>query len=359
LLNTNESNGIFTVINRGRPGQNTAQLLENLEGYLNETEPDIVLVLTGGANFWNYWGYQVYKQRDKVVCFVNDQLYRLRVYKLVKLLCRNLRDKTQYDKPKKQPLPRNLEPEEGTLHQEKETDAPAAPGSPDMWKQNKVCRRYFKNRDYDKGLACFLKGIEIYPGFAENFKGIGWLYKEQKRKKEALPWFMKALELDPSNIDCYDGIAQVYAELGLYSEAVDFFRKEKARNPAANDFLLMFKIKKQERIGEEVIEWVQENIGRIISVCAKHNVKIILQNYPDEFRIDDVLRKVAKRYGIPFVNHNQVFTQISEKRASHEEYREEYFLPDGHPNAQGYGVMAMNVYNKLKGNGAPKRPDDL
>jgi tetratricopeptide (TPR) repeat protein len=343
LLNAKESKRTYTVINRGRPGQNTAQLLETLEGDIREVEPDIVLILTGGANLWNYWGYQAYRQRGKYLSWMHDQLYRIRLYKLVKLLCLNIPSKTQRKEPNKHASIQALEPDEETIDLSDESIATAhkTRSSETYWK---IGRAYMEKGDYDQALNWFQEGISMDPTFSRNYEAIGWLYNEQKLYKQALYWFKKALEISPSGLHCYDGIAQVFSGLHLYSEAVDFFSKEKVRNPAANDFMLMFKLKKKMLIEREVKQWVQVDIGKMISICAKRNIKIILQNYPDEYLIDGILWKVANKYGIPFVNHSQVFTQILEKRAS----RGQYFFPDGHPNARGYGVMASNIWKTLK-----------
>ncbi len=343
LLNAKESERTYTVINRGRPGQNTAQLVETLEGDIREVEPDIVTVLTGGANLWNYWGYQAYRQRGKFLSWMHDQLYRIRLYKLVKLLSMNIRSKTQRKEPDKYPPLQALIPDEETIDLSDESIATAhkTRNSETYWK---IGRAYMEKGDYDQALNWFQEGISIDPTFSRNYEAIGWLYYQQKLYDKALPWFMKALDRSPSGLHCYDGIAQVFSGLHLYSEAVDFFSKEKVRNPAANDFMLMFKLKKKMLIEREVKQWVQVDIGKIISIYAKRNIKIILQNYPDEYLIDGILWKVANKYGIPFVNHSQVFTQILEKRAS----RGQYFVPGGHPNARGYGVMAANILKTLK-----------
>jgi len=60
FLNTGALQNKFNVINRGRPGQNSAQLLMRLEEYLREIRPDIVTVLIGGANQSNFSGYREY-----------------------------------------------------------------------------------------------------------------------------------------------------------------------------------------------------------------------------------------------------------------------------------------------------------
>ena len=359
LLNAKESKRTYTVINRGRPGQNTAQLLETLEGDIREVEPDIVTVLTGGSNLWNYWGYQAYRQRGKYLSWMHDQLYRIRLYKLVKLLCLNIPSKTQRKEPNKHASIQALEPDEETIDLSDESIATAhkTRSSETYWK---IGRAYMEKGDYDQALNWFREGINIDPMFSRNYEAIGWLYYQQKLYDKALPWFMKALDRSPSDPHCYDGIAQIFSELLLYDEAIDFFTKEKAQNPVAKDFLLMFKLKEEMDILKEVKQWVQQDVGRILSVCAKYNIRIILQSYHLEHRLEhvgfnDIFRKVAKKNGIPFVDHSSIFSRILKEGAS----REQYLVPDGHPNARGYGVMATNIYNTLQESNVLKLLKDL
>ena len=279
---------------------------------------------------------------------MHDQLYRIRLYKLVKLLCLNIPSKTQRKEPNKHASIQALEPDEETIDLSDESIATAR----DSRNSKVYCaigRAYMEKGDYDQALNWFREGINIDPMFEMNYIFIGWLYNEQKLYKQALYWFKKALEISPSDPHCYDGIAQIFNELLLYSEAIDFFTKEKERNPVAKDFLLMYKLKEEMDILKEVKQWVQENLERIISLCAKYNARIILQSYHLEHRLeyvslDDTFRKVANKNGIPFVDHSSIFSRILKEGAS----REQYFVPDGHPNARGYGVMATNIYNTLQ-----------
>ena len=383
LLNAKESKRTYTVINRGRPGQNTAQLLETLEGDIREVEPDIVTVLTGCANQSNYYGYRAHRERtrkegDRFLSWMHDKLYRIRLYKLVKLLCWNIQNKTQQGAQNKQPQPERLDTHEEISRQEMDLPDELMTDAVNSKNYCTIGREYMDKGDYDQALQFFLSGIQANasdPGlyssigdlfrergqydvarrwyqkgigidstFRQNYEGIGWLYIGKRQYKQALSWFKKALEVTHSDTlspYCYEGIAHAFRDLRLYSEAMDFFRKEKRRNPLANDYLLMFK---KRHIEKEVQQWIQQDIGRILSLCAKYNVRIILQNYPGEDVVDDVLRNVASKRDIPFVDHSSIFSRIRKEGAS----REQYFVPDGHPNVRGYGVMATNIWNTLK-----------
>jgi tetratricopeptide (TPR) repeat protein len=253
-----------------------------------------------------------------------------------------------------------LERDEETIDLSDESIATAhnSRNSETYWK---IGRAYMERGDYDQALNWFQEGISIDPTFRMNYIYIGSLYRERKQHKKALYWFNKALEAtpaDPSDHHAYDAIATVFRDLGLYSKAIDFFKKEEARNPVAKDFLLVYGEGKEENIGKKVKQWVQEDIERIIPLCAKYNVGIIFQSYPDywgKYIVDDAIRMIANKHGIPFVHHGRVFSRIQMEGIS----LEQYFVPDGHPNARGYGVMATNIYNTLQESNVLKLLKDL
>jgi len=115
---------------------------------------------------------------------------------------------------------------------------------------------------------------------------------------------------------------------------------------------------KKRDIENEVRQWVQEDLERTISLCEKHNIRIILQGYPDYRRtelVNYVVKDLANERGIPFVDHTSIFSRILKEGAS----REQYFVPDEHPNARGYGVMATNIYNTLQESNVLKLLKDL
>ena len=70
----------INVINAGVCAGNTTQMLESVQKLLDKHHPDVIVMLFGMANSWNYYGYTL-----------NDNiLYRIRTYKLFKRLKQNL-----------------------------------------------------------------------------------------------------------------------------------------------------------------------------------------------------------------------------------------------------------------------------
>jgi len=71
------------VINRGRCAQNTTQTIEKLQEDLNSCHPDLVVMLFGMANSWNYYGFDN----------ANSYFERIRVVKLFKRITYNIKYK--------------------------------------------------------------------------------------------------------------------------------------------------------------------------------------------------------------------------------------------------------------------------
>jgi tetratricopeptide (TPR) repeat protein len=288
---------------------------------------------------------------------MHDQLYRIRLYKLVKLLCQNIRSKARHIEPSRHESIQALEPDEETIDLSEESIATAR----DSRNSKVYCaigRAYMEKGDYDQALNWFREGISIDPTFAYNYTSIGELYNKQKLYKQALYWFKKALKVSPRDHHYYGAIATVFRNQRMYPEAIDFFTKEKAQNPVAKDFLLVYGEGKGENIDKKVKQWLQDELERIIPLCAKYNVGIIFQSYPDywgKYIVDDAIRMIANKHGIPFVHHGRVFSRIQMEGIS----LEQYFVPDGHPNARGYGVMATNIYNTLQESNVLKLLKDL
>lgn len=69
LLQQNTNQEVI-VINRGRCAQNSTQTIEHLQEDLNSCKPDLVIMMFGMANSWNYYGYHDsfnYWERIRVV----------------------------------------------------------------------------------------------------------------------------------------------------------------------------------------------------------------------------------------------------------------------------------------------------
>ncbi|MFQ3675540.1 MAG: SGNH/GDSL hydrolase family protein, partial [Endomicrobiia bacterium] len=69
-----QTNSNVIVYNRGRCAQNSFQVLSNLQKDIDQTNPDIVVMLFGMANSWNYLGFN--PQQDHIEKIKLVKLYR-------------------------------------------------------------------------------------------------------------------------------------------------------------------------------------------------------------------------------------------------------------------------------------------
>jgi lysophospholipase L1-like esterase len=83
------------------------------------------------------------------------------------------------------------------------------------------------------------------------------------------------------------------------------------------------------------------DLRNIISLLSASNIKLILQSYPASWA-NDILKETANVNKIAFVDNQAVFEKM---QAASGYKREDYFAEDGHCNAEGYKVMAENIYN--------------
>ncbi len=375
LLNDSDPENTYAVINRGRPGQNSTQLLMRLEGYLNEFKPDIVTILIGAQNQANFYGYRQYlektdNQGSRFFLGIRDALDKIRVFKFFRLMFREKQKQLDHreDPELNQPTlnPAEMEYQNvsdcliGQTDKGKGDYDKALSFLLDVVEKKDIspeCYRtigdiYREQKQYDQAITWFKKGIERYPTQFSYYEGIGWSYYDQQQFEEAIRWFKEGFEQAAYNTLyelCYVGIAVSFEESKNFQEAVEFFEKETKRKPLvedylhtlANDYLMMFKKNMSKK---EVYSWIQADIEQILDLCEQYNAQAVLQNYPFEPDIEFIYRQVARQNKIPFVDQQTAFEPHIEDGV----HSEEYFVPDGHPNARGYHLMAKNIWKVLK-----------
>ncbi|MDD4216331.1 MAG: SGNH/GDSL hydrolase family protein, partial [Bacteroidales bacterium] len=82
LLQENTNKEVI-VVNRGRCAQNSSQVIEKLQEDLNSCQPNLVIMLFGMANSWNYYGFQI----------LDNYWEKIRIVKLFKRISYNLKYK--------------------------------------------------------------------------------------------------------------------------------------------------------------------------------------------------------------------------------------------------------------------------
>jgi len=78
------------VVNAGLSGQNSYELLVQLDRQLDKVDPDYVLVLTGSGNTWKYFGYRAEQNENRIRTAVRDMVHQTATVRLYNLATESL-----------------------------------------------------------------------------------------------------------------------------------------------------------------------------------------------------------------------------------------------------------------------------
>ncbi len=386
MLDQSDPQKQYRVINRGWPGQNSAQLLLRVEGYLREFRPQIVTLLTGARNQDNFFGFRQFLEksgdgRRGFLLRLHDSLDTIRLYKFTRLLFRDLTTGGNRQSPVAHKLP-EIQPgkypsevrrgwaEDRPAKGEALEDCFEAEKFKEMGQYDKALEfiqdavnreevqgscyylagsMYLEKKQYPEAVDWFQKGIHHDPLLFGNYDGIGLALSDQGKMEDAITWFQKGFtkaRYESLYGHCYIGISKAFRKSGDTLSAIRFFKHEVRRpsplddsylNRLAADYLLLFQ---KRRSTADVLRWIQSDIGQLLDLLKKYDIKIVFQNYPYEPDIDAIYQKIGSGSDVIFVDHQETFSQYTENGV----LSREFFVPDGHPNAAGYHLMAKNLW---------------
>lgn len=352
--------GKVRVVNRGQSGQNTYQVLNRLDDDLDAVKPDAVVVLAGGANEWDLFSYHRYCEGDSWASALKDSLYRLRVFKLVKLLARDVASRSQTA----QPLDRGIF---GTpyytlrslraLRQTTEKGQQAYSGGMAYWDEASSIRI----ADLAPAEARFREVLEHDPDSVGAWINIGWLNAVKGDADGGISAFIAAYEANgrkPAGrasrlvsikimktlqlcVACFPAWrSRLEAQLSTRMEAHPETRKD-------FETFLRTAAGGGEAVQAGTGEWIRSDLAKMVRKCQERGAVVVLENYPRYEPSmapawEPTLAGVARDSGALFVDQRQVFDPLPE--------RTRYFADDqSHPNLAGNRVMAENVMKVLLG----------
>ena len=194
ILNQPNTGIRFNVVNKGVPGTDTTEIVDQLEESLDRYRPDLVVVMMGiNDNSWN-WSDVARPYKDR------PNLFRsLRLYKLGRLIYLSLiyRDRG-YGGYKVGGIIRKSSP--GKI------DNPSV----DLEQKKK---------------AAFEKEIAPDPLSYKAYMGLGWVYEKQSLHEEAERLFKKAIQIDGKNPTWYRSLGQTYFYRKEYALAEEAFKR--------------------------------------------------------------------------------------------------------------------------------------
>ncbi|MBU1125502.1 MAG: tetratricopeptide repeat protein [Candidatus Omnitrophica bacterium] len=382
-LRTTFSRECIRVINGGVAAQNTRQLLKTLEAGIEQVEPDIIVLLTGNANEWNYWGFHDYQNKNKFFSYFYNQLYRMRVVKLAVLFTNEVKERVAQKRLRARLL--SVSPADLTFsslgapsflndHKERvvkalrlvEKELKSAPAinrvaDPDQLKfkdeiatlKGKIRAKpaessfyyymgdiYKENGDFERALLWSKAGAILNPEYSFS---VGIVLEEQGKYEEALQSLKDYVLRYPANVSSYSFLARLYCRTKRYREAVDFFRGLRAHSSIAHDYYAMFSYA-QSGNNTQIKEWMRYDTEEIVKVCKRQDIPIILLNYPSYNPFLGLQEGIAQRLSIPFLDSSRIFRELMKENKF---AWNDLVMLDGHCTARGYGILASMVYEKI------------
>jgi lysophospholipase L1-like esterase len=242
MLNKN-SRIKFKIINRGISNQNTSQILKRIPDELNNQNFSLAVILAGGANQWNFEGYDNNS--------VNNFLYNFKVYKLITLLYN--------DVVEKQGMKKN------------QLNSPGLNEKKSLLSINKFKENVIKN-----------------PSNSDNFYNLGTYYLyEKKDYNEASKWFKSGIKSNFKDRKNYEGLRNTLDYSGNREEFINFIYGEIFRNPVNLNYWYCLSTFNQSELNDSLLillfgKYTQSLKGKIISD--------VILSYPAIIYAYDLLR---------------------------------------------------------------------
>jgi tetratricopeptide (TPR) repeat protein len=211
LLNKN-SNSKFNVINVGLNGQNSSQVAEEIEDNISKFTPQLIVLLIGKNNYWNYYGYD-----KSFFNFIN----RIRVYKLIKLLAGNVKTHLSNNSDGNKILKFNA----GEILKEKKS-------FDDIFKTHIRFSPKYNNygvflvriHEFENAVNWFKASIATDSLNYYNYEGVAYaLISEKKYNDAAL--FLKDAVRKNNNPDLYSLLGYIYSLMPDYDQAARWLKK--------------------------------------------------------------------------------------------------------------------------------------
>ncbi len=317
----------FSVINRGVSSANSSMTLRQFGAeLLDRIKPDIVILMSGGANAWNALGRRTNTVWENLAA-------NIRVYKLIVLLAENAREKARAQRY-----------------------SAALRSLPDgTRKLGEQLRSAIRNNDWNVALGYAEKIVEQAPSYSQGYASAAVVLDNLNQPERAADYYRRAIELDPSGekvesrYNGYTRCMSIYAEGGhlqqeteKLKEAVDFLAKGEKRYPHLRYNIEMLLNRKAYLSG--IRKWLESDLDAVRRLCSENGIRLIIMNYPQSkgfySQVNKMLEDYALQAKIPFLDNGKIF-----KQKLLEGYRpEELYAPDQHCNDRGYGIVAENVF---------------
>jgi hypothetical protein len=202
-----------------------------------------------------------------------------------------------------------------------------------------------------EGIRWLLKGVNVKKNNIPCFIEIGNIYERHGYYDMAVKHFIEGRKKFPLNYNIYKRLlkySQYYNRSNVEIEKCLTNYPLDPRSTSINEYFpIIQEAYKDEDAEDKLSSWITNDLYELKTLCNQHNIKLIVMNYPLNYnyilykRVNNAIRKFAITNNVTFIDNESIFMQYKSKSDS----LFERF--DIHCNANGYNLMAQNIYSKM------------
>lgn len=322
-----KSPGKYKVYNGGIPGYTSKKILKILPKLLHKYEPNIVIILVGSNDIDHpYLDERIYYDWKKSFFQqLKNVILDLRIYRLIRLGVNGFKERINH-------AGRGRAAEKNTI--------------PSRSVQSKKCveigRVFYAKGESEFAKKYYEKAIKIDLNNESAYIALGHLFQSMSSSgtpeglDKALFMYERLLTLNPYTSlrnNLYSFLFQMYQRPDSKRDKIKFLIKKipsdkEFRNPGT-----AFVINRRA-----VTKNLTVNFKEMIGLIKSQNAKPVFQTYFFK-HYNDVVRVALEKNGSIFVNNGKIFQKNTDQN--------NYLVKNGHPNEEGYRVIAENVYKKM------------
>ncbi|MBU0504343.1 MAG: SGNH/GDSL hydrolase family protein [Candidatus Omnitrophota bacterium] len=385
ILERRGQGNLFSVVNLGSPGGNTWRTSKIFKESISKNKPDLVIVMAGHNNSWNMEGepdsdlYPPLSKLEKIISGL--RVYKLGLFivsglqdKIARLSAKNMINNTSGTEIKNPSL--ESRQEYGKFYDPKQqVYVPKA-----EWEDlARSIIEYKQTAQISLAIGRIKKLLDKYPGSCQLEKELIWLYRESGDDDAAIryadhvidncctdqndrqyihlqllysyratrSWLAARKEIDLL-LENAPAIGEVFSELRAIcnNESGMNFGEEarEVRNLIdklyGNEMVVKFsRLQYLMSHQDKLSEIISADLFGMVATAKNNGIRIILMTYPHHSLANPAIRNVAEQNRVVLIDNQSIFEGITQN--------ERLFAADKHCNADGYKLIAENIFNTI------------
>lgn len=329
LLDEQWGPGVASVHNEGVPGFNSSQAADRLVVWLEGYDPDVVLLLVGHNNSWNFNDLHLGLVEGGQGMGAARALGKLRLVRLLRLV-------TRYD-------------------QDSEASGAAGSADPALEAWSHAARKANKQAKFGREIRILEARLADHPGDVYTMLRLAQAREAAGDQAGADALRDQARGVDPDAVAALED-AQRRVERFHHEQAErgeDAYLRESAAADAALRGVIGDRDSPEQLADEQrrvLYGVLQADLAAMASQARDQGAAVVLAGYPQHKPANEFISAAAAEIEVPYVDHQADF----ERRLAGHDDLSPWFLLDSHCTSAGYRIMAENLLPVL----LPLGPDE-